>query len=59
MKLIIDREDLKQQHKNIAAAEVTFHHLKQEVQTVVRIVGMAMFEDDQDHYRQRAIFPDA
>ena len=56
MKLIIDREDLKPEHKNTNCSRTRFEHFKAEVQSAIIEVGKALFlEYDQSNYN--AIYP--
>lgn len=45
MKLTIDREDLKPEHRDVNCSLLKFDHFLPEVQNAVRVVGQATFRE--------------
>jgi hypothetical protein len=56
MKLIIDREDLKTEHRDINCSQTKFHHFTLQVQQAIREVGRATFRE-YDGSNYNAIYP--
>ena len=43
MRLELNREDLKEEHKKVACSQTKFEHFKENVQIAIKTVGRAMF----------------
>lgn len=56
MKLLIDREDLKPEHKDINCSQTRFQHFKENVQAAIIAVGKAQFRE-YDGSNYNAIYP--
>ena len=56
MKLIIDRDDLKPEHKNINCSQTRFEHFTIQAQQAIREAGKAQFRE-YDGSNYNAIYP--
>jgi len=56
MKLTIDREDLKPEHKEINCSQTKFHHFLLPVQQAIREAGKATFKE-YDGSNYNVIYP--
>lgn len=56
MKLIVDREDLKPEFKNINCSQTKFEHFQENVQAAIVAVGRAQFRE-YDGSNYNAILP--
>ena len=43
MKLTLDREDLREEHRNINCSQTRFEHFLEKAQDAIRVVGRATF----------------
>jgi hypothetical protein len=59
MKLTVDREDLKPEHKDISCLLTKLHHFKPEVQAVIIAAGHAIFEEYDRRSYNRILIPRA
>ena len=56
MKLTLDREDLKPEHRNINCSQTKFEHFTLQVQQAIREAGRAQFRE-YDGSNYNAIYP--
>ena len=51
MRLTVDRDDLKPEHKDVNCSQTQFEHFKPNVQQAIRVVGQATFQEfDRTNY---------
>ncbi len=53
MQLILDRIDLKEEHKHVPCSKTKAEHFKEDIQVAIALIGWAVFyEHDRSNYNR-------